>query len=124
MGILNALFGSALGGAEMVEAAKAYEWQQANQACIVDVREPSETKSGMVKGAVNFPVAQVVGGSAEWMEFFKNKCQGKKLVVYCASGGRSGAAASHLKSQFKDQNIEVYNMGGFKNWAGAGLPTQ
>ncbi len=59
-------------------------------ASIVDVRTPEEFRDGGYPGAVNIPL-QVLG--ARMNEIPKDK----PVVLYCASGGRSGMAARQLK---------------------------
>ncbi len=69
---------------------------------IVDVRTPEEFRDGGYPGAVNIPL-QVLG--ARMNELPKDK----PVVLYCASGGRSGMAARQLKQAgFAD----VTNAGG------------
>ena len=45
----------------------------------------------------------------------------KSIIVYCASGGRSALAGKVLKDMGYSQ---IYNMGGFKDWADSGGPTE
>ena len=72
-----------------------------NGAVIVDVRTPGEFKSGHIKGALNIPVDQIRGQSAEL------KKKGKPVITCCRSGSRSGMAKSILDSA----GIECYNGG-------------
>ena len=44
----------------------------------------------------------------------------KELVVYCASGARSGIAADMLRRE----GFSVLNAGGFGAWRSAGLPVR
>ena len=75
-------------------------------ALVVDVRSPAEFKSGHYPGAINIPVDEV---SKRIGEFGAKE---KPIIVYCASGGRSGSAKSFLESMgFKD----VMNAGGLSN---------
>jgi phage shock protein E len=57
---------------------------------IVDVRSPEEFRDGFYPGAVNIPVGEL---SRRMGEVKKDKA----VVLYCASGGRSGMAARLLK---------------------------
>ena len=69
---------------------------------IVDVRAPEEFRDGSYPGAVNIPL-QALG--ARLQELSKEV----PVVLYCASGGRSGLAARQLKQAgFTD----VVNAGG------------
>ena len=70
---------------------------------IIDVRSPGEFRDGAYPGAVNIPLATL---PARMMELEPKE---KSIVVYCASGARSGQAARILKQAgFSD----VVNAGG------------
>lgn len=71
-------------------------------ASIVDVRTPEEYRDGGYPGAVNIPL-QVLG--ARLGEIPKDR----PVVLYCASGGRSGLAARQLKAA---GYADVINAGG------------
>lgn len=62
-----------------------------NGAIIIDVRSPEEYKSGHIKGSVNIPLNRLDS------EIGKIKKMKQPLLLCCASGMRSGAAASKLK---------------------------
>ena len=90
---------------------------------IVDVRDPLEVQaSGKIKGAVS-----VSRGMLEFRAdpdspyhdpaFRKDKT----VLVYCASGGRSALVGNTLKDF---GYTTVYNLGGFKELADAGLETE
>lgn len=61
-------------------------------AVIIDVRTPKEFAQGHVHGAINIPIETIVKTVADVP---KNKT----VVVYCASGNRSGAAAKILREK-------------------------
>ena len=61
---------------------------------IIDVREPFEYKMGHVKGAKNIPLSKLDGSSE--LDSIKTDTP---IIVYCASGNRSGMAMSLLKSK-------------------------
>ena len=66
-------------------------------ALVVDVRTPGEYASGHFKGAINIPVSEV---SSRLSEFGPKD---KPIVVYCASGARSGSAKQILeRAGYKD----------------------
>lgn len=64
----------------------------ASGAMVVDVRTVGEYQSGHYPGALNIPVDQVAKRVSEFGE------KDKPIIVYCASGGRSGSAKSYLES--------------------------
>lgn len=71
-------------------------------ATIVDVRTPEEFRTGAYAGATNIPLQSLQGRLTEIPK-------DRPVVLYCASGGRSGAGASLLKQAGYDQ---VINAGG------------
>jgi phage shock protein E len=71
-------------------------------ATILDVRSPDEYRSGAYPGALNIPLQELPRRLGEI-------AKDKPVVVYCASGGRSGMATSMMKQAgFSD----VVNAGG------------
>jgi rhodanese-related sulfurtransferase len=72
-------------------------------AVIIDVRTKSEFQGGHIKGAVNIPLNNL-------QNHISKLDKNKPVITCCASGGRSAAALSVLRSGgFK----EVYNGGGW-----------
>ena len=69
---------------------------------IVDVRSPEEYRDGFYPGAVNIPVSDLARRMGEIRK-------DRAVVLYCASGGRSGMAARLLKQA---GYTEVLNAGG------------
>ena len=89
----------------------------------VDVREGSEREKGTVRGSVH--------AARSFLEFHADPASpmhkpelasGKKLVLFCGSGGRSALSAKTLK----DMGIEnvAHGAGGFGAWQKAGGPTE
>lgn len=78
-----------------------YKELMAKGALIIDVRSPGEFSGGHIKGSQNIPVDKI-GNHAD-----KLKKTGKPIITCCASGMRSGVAASVLKQN----GIEAYNGG-------------
>jgi phage shock protein E len=88
--------------------------QQAEPGVLLDVRTPSEFEGGYLEGATNYDFLGGVFNDA-YPAFDKNAT----YYLYCASGNRSGKAAQ----QMLDAGFaKVYNVGGFQELAGAGLP--
>ena len=79
----------------------------AEGAIIIDVRTPQEFKNGHAKKAINIPVNQI--GS----KINKIKGYNKPVITCCASGARSGAAASKLRVA----GIDAVNGGPWQNVA-------
>ena len=75
---------------------------------LVDVRTPGEFSGGALPGAINIPLDQL---SARVGELTKEP--GKPVVLYCASGMRSGQARRLLTGAGL---AEVYDLGGMGRW--------
>ena len=90
---------------------------------IVDVRDPSEVQaSGKIKGAVNVSRGMLEFRADPESAYHDPAFQKDKTVlVYCASGGRSALVGKTLKDFGYGT---VYNVGGFKEMADAGLETE
>jgi len=86
---------------------------------VVDVREPAEVEaSGKVAGAVHHPRGMLeFRADADTPYHDKNFSKEKTVILYCASGGRAALAGKVLKDMGYGQ---VFNMGGFKDWAESG----
>ena len=77
--------------------------QIAAGARIVDVRSPAEFKDGAYAGAINIPLSSLLARMNEL------EPRDKPVVLYCASGARSGQGARVLRQAgFTD----VINAGG------------
>lgn len=74
-------------------------------AVIIDVRTPGEFQGGHIKGSKNIPLNVI---SSKINEIKK---LGKPVIACCASGMRSGQAASILKNS----GIDAMNGGGWSS---------
>jgi rhodanese-related sulfurtransferase len=85
-------------------------------AVVIDVREPGEFAQTHILNARNVPLGELEARIKD-LERFKEK----PVIVSCATGNRSGAAASVLR---KHGFTNVVNLaGGIAAWQQAGLPT-
>jgi rhodanese-related sulfurtransferase len=85
-------------------------------AIVVDVREPGEFAQTHILNSRNVPLGEIEARIKE-LERFKDK----PVIVSCATGNRSGSAASVLR---KHGFTNVVNLaGGVAAWQQAGLPT-
>jgi rhodanese-related sulfurtransferase len=73
---------------------------------LLDVRSESEFASGHVPGATNVPVDRLSARAAALAQ------EGRPIVVYCASGMRSGGAKRILHKA----GAEVYDLGAMSRW--------
>ncbi|SHJ24700.1 rhodanese-like domain-containing protein [Wenxinia saemankumensis] len=81
----------------------------------LDVREEDEVAAGKVAGATTIPLSLVPLLAGERLP------KDATVIVYCAAGGRAQKAAEALQGMgWRD----VRNMGGYKDWSEAGLPTE
>ena len=96
MGLLNALFGN--------KNDKIKDFQSRG-AVILDVRTKSEYSQGAIPGSKNIPL-QIINSEINAL-----KKLNKPIITCCASGMRSGSAASILKAQ----GIEAINGGGWSS---------
>ena len=90
----------------------------------VDVREGGELATqGKIPGAVHAPRGLLEFYADPTSPYHKPElAAGKRLVVYCASGGRSALAAKTLK----DMGVETATnlLGGFAAWQQNGGPIE
>ncbi len=83
-------------------------------AYVVDVREPYEYALGHLPGAVNIPLGRFI---SEVGKLPKDQ----KLVMVCASGGRSSQAAEYLIGKGFDAKLVGNLEGGTYGWMSVGL---
>lgn len=92
-------------------------------ALVIDVRDaPEVAVSGKVRGAVNISRGMLeFRADAETPYHDAALRKDRPVILYCASGGRSALGGKLLKDMGYEQ---VYNLGGFKDWAEAGGETE
>jgi rhodanese-related sulfurtransferase len=107
-------------GAAAIDPVKAVTMVKKGQAVLVDVREANEFAGRHAKGAVNVPMSAVARqadpSGANCVPPLK---QGKPVIIYCATGARSGMAGRMFR---KLGHTEVFNLGSLATWQGAGGP--
>src|SRR6266511_2306221 len=91
-----------------VDATRAAELLERDEAVVLDVRENLEWKAGRIPGALHVALARIPGRRHELP-------RNTTIVTVCRSGHRGGLAARWLQHA---ENLE----GGMKAWARAGLP--
>ena len=89
--------------------------RKSNDVQLVDVRTAEEVANGRIEGSVNMDFK-----GSDFSSLLETLDKDKLVLLYCASGARSGRALELMKdSGFK----EVYNLdGGLKAWQAAGMP--
>lgn len=104
-------------GGPSVNTIEATQLINRQDALVLDVREQAEYAQSHILNSRGLPLSQIEARIGD-MEKFKNK----PVIVYCATGNRSSAAAAALK---KHGFSNVVNLsGGFAAWQQAGLPVQ
>ena len=93
------------------------------EAVVVDVRDGTEVQAtGKVPGALT-----ISRGLLEFKADANSPTREAQLqpdrtiILYCASGGRSALAGKTLQDMGYEK---VLNLGGFKEWAEAGMPVE
>ena len=91
---------------------------------LIDIREAEELgQSGKIAGAVHSPRGLLEFYADESMPYHKPEFdKSKRLILHCASGGRSALAVKTLK-EMGYENVAHLD-GGIKSWKDAGYPTE
>ena len=102
-----------------ITPAEAREMIAKGNTLVVDVRDaPEVEKSGKAAGAVHVSRGMLeFRADPESPYHDKNFSRDKTVILYCASGGRSALSGKVLKDM---GYTNVYNVGGFKDWADSG----
>ncbi len=103
--------------------AEAAEKMQSGDVLVVDVRDPTEVQqTGRIKGAVNVSRGMLEFRADPESQYHNPAFQkDKTILVHCASGGRSALAGKTLQDM---GYTAVFNIGGFKDLAEAGIDTE
>lgn len=103
--------------------AQAAEKMRASGVLVVDVRDPTEVQqTGKIKGALNVSRGMLEFRADPESQYHNPAFQkDKTILLHCASGGRSALAGKTLQDM---GYTNVFNIGGFKDLAAAGLATE
>lgn len=93
-------------------------------ATLVDIRESEELQqNGKITGSVHAPRGMLEFYADSSLPYHKPEFdKNKRIILHCASGGRSALAASTLKDMGYE-NVAHLD-GGIKAWKEEGLPTE
>jgi rhodanese-related sulfurtransferase len=93
-----------------IDPKAAYAEVTEGKAVLIDVREEDEIKSGMLQKARWFPLSRIQKDK-NWKAEFQKMTQGKKIILHCRSGARSG----QFRSILQGEGIPSLNLGGFES---------
>jgi rhodanese-related sulfurtransferase len=103
--------------------AEAREKMRSDNVLVVDVRDPTEVQqTGKLKDAVNVSRGMLEFRADPESQYHNPAFQkDKTILLHCASGGRSALAGKTLQDM---GYTAVFNIGGFKDLAEAGIDTE
>ena len=100
---------------------KAHEELSAGNIVLIDVREADEYSHGYIQGAVHASRGMLEFYADASLPYHKPEFdKSKRLILYCASGGRSALAVQTLEDMGYTNVAHID--GGFKAWQAANLP--
>ena len=93
-------------------------------AVVIDLREPDErVRDGAIPGAVHAPRGMLEFWADPTSSYHRPEFDpNRRVILHCASGGRSALAADTLK-QMGYENVAHLD-GGFKAWKASGQPVE
>ena len=108
---------------ENLSPQQVHEELRKENATLIDIRESEELKqNGAIQGSVHAPRGMLEFYADASLPYHKPEFdKSKRIILHCASGGRSALAASTLK-QMGYENV-AHMDGGLKAWKEAGLRT-
>ena len=106
---------------ENISPQKAAEEISKGKVVLIDIREAEEVKLGKIEGAVLAPRGMLEFYADPALPYYKPEFRTEnRIILYCASSGRSALAVQTLKSMGYTNVAHID--GGFKAWKEAGLP--
>jgi rhodanese-related sulfurtransferase len=94
-----------------------------NGATIIDIREADELEKGKIPGSTHAPRGLIEFYADPTHSYHKPEFdKDKRIILHCASGGRSALAATTLKQM--GYNNVAHLEGGFNGWNDAGMPVE
>ncbi len=93
---------------------------QVGAVTVIDVRETSELKDGVIAGAWSLPTSEIKAKGARYKETLAAIPKDKDVYVYCAVGGR----AARFVDELIRKGYKAHNIGGFQDLKKSGLAVQ
>lgn len=118
------LLAEANAGIETCQASDAIKLVEDEGVVFVDIRDlPELQRDGQIPGAIHASRGMLEFHADPGTPYHKDAfASGKKLVLYCASGGRSALAVCRLQEMGLE--LVAHVGGGFKAWKEAGGPVE
>ena len=92
-------------------------------AVLIDLREADELANGRIPGSVHVPRGMLEFRADPTSSYHQQPLDpAKRVILHCASGGRSALAAATLQSMGYDDVAHLD--GGFNAWKDAGKPVE
>jgi rhodanese-related sulfurtransferase len=98
-----------------IEAKRLLTLPAAEKPVLIDVRTPGEWKDGRLQGAKHIDVS-----NGDFDKKIQALPKEQSYLLYCRSGGRSGAALSRMKAKGFTEVKHI--SGGIGSWRAAGYP--
>lgn len=96
---------------------------ESGDAVLVDVREPQEREADAIPGSISAPRGMLEFYADPSLPYHKEEFDPeRRIILHCASGGRSALGAATLKQMGYDNVAHLE--GGIKAWQEAGNPTE
>ncbi|HWC13141.1 MAG TPA: rhodanese-like domain-containing protein [Actinomycetota bacterium] len=96
---------------------------EAGDALLVDVREPQERETAAIPGAISAPRGMLEFYADPSLPYHREEFEhDRRIILHCASGGRSALAAKTLKDM--GYTNVAHLDGGIKAWQEAGNRTE
>lgn len=96
---------------------------ESGDALLVDIREPQERESAAIPGSISAPRGMLEFYADPSLPYHKPEFDPqKRIILHCASGGRSALGAATLKEMGYDKVAHLD--GGIKAWQESGRPTE
>ncbi|MFL5698783.1 MAG: rhodanese-like domain-containing protein [Ktedonobacteraceae bacterium] len=110
---------------EITVAQTREELDQGQASLLLDVREPAEWEKGHIPGALLAPRGMLEWYADPTTPYAKPELTTKRdarIIIVCASGGRSMLAAQTLKKMGYTDVVSIG--GGFNEWSKQGVPIE
>jgi len=124
MGMTTAaeMVAEAKGKIDNLSVADAAREIEEGDALVVDIREPAErTENGAIPGSIEAPRGMLEFWADPTSAYHREEFDpSRRVILHCASGGRSALAAATLKELGYSNAAHID--GGMKAWAEAGHP--